>query len=94
MFVEEGSVFAMQKEKGIFAKTCLFKLVWSVLIKMSSFVFKGKMVIVGDIAVGKTSLASRFVDDKFTQNHLSSVGGTLQELHSYHSCLFYKDVGG
>lgn len=42
---------------------------------MSSFVFKGKMVIVGDIAVGKTSLASRFVDDKFTKNHISSVGG-------------------
>ena len=45
---------------------------------MSSFVFKGKMVIVGDIAVGKTSLASRFVDDKFTKNHLSSVGGIYQ----------------
>ena len=44
---------------------------------MSSFVFKGKMVIVGDIAVGKTSLASRFVDDKFTKNHLSSVGGIV-----------------
>ena len=42
---------------------------------MSSFVFKGKMVIVGDIAVGKTSLASRFVDDKFTKNHIASVGG-------------------
>ncbi|KAK8818362.1 hypothetical protein WA556_006182, partial [Blastocystis sp. ATCC 50177/Nand II] len=41
---------------------------------MSSFVFKGKMVIVGDIAVGKTSLASRFVDDKFTKNHNASVG--------------------
>ncbi|KAK8804148.1 RAS-related protein RABa4d-like protein [Blastocystis sp. subtype 4] len=41
---------------------------------MSSYVFKGKMVIVGDIAVGKTSLASRFVDDKFTKNHIASVG--------------------
>ena len=35
------------------------------------------MVIVGDIAVGKTSLASRFVDDKFTRNHIASVGGIL-----------------
>ena len=35
------------------------------------------MVIVGDIAVGKTSLASRFVDDKFTKNHIASVGGTV-----------------
>lgn len=44
---------------------------------MSSYVFKGKMVIVGDIAVGKTSLASRFVDDKFTKNHIASVGGKV-----------------
>ena len=44
---------------------------------MSSFVFKGKMVIVGDIAVGKTSLASRFVEDKFPKNHIASVGGIL-----------------
>ena len=35
------------------------------------------MVIVGDIDVGKTSLASRFVDDKFTRNHIASVGGIL-----------------
>ena len=46
---------------------------------MSSYVFKGKMVIVGDIAVGKTSLASRFVDDKFTRNHIASVGGILYD---------------
>ena len=32
------------------------------------------MVIVGDIAVGKTSLASRFVEDKFPKNHIASVG--------------------
>ena len=44
---------------------------------MSSFVFKGKMVIVGDIAVGKTSLASRFVEDKFPKNHIARVGGIL-----------------
>ena len=47
---------------------------------MSSFVFKGKMVIVGDIAVGKTSLASRFVDDKFTKNHIANVGGCAVHL--------------
>lgn len=38
------------------------------------------MVIVGDIAVGKTSLASRFVDDKFTKNHIASVGGCAVRL--------------
>ena len=36
---------------------------------MSSYVFKGKMVIVGDI-----------VDDKFTKNHIASVGGTVLKL--------------
>lgn len=60
---------------------------------MSSFVFKGKMVIVGDIAVGKTSLASRFVDDKFTKNHLSSVGGNVIGIVLTNSCVFYKDFG-
>ena len=42
---------------------------------MPSFVFKGKMVVVGDIAVGKTSLATRFTSDQFTRNHIASVGG-------------------
>lgn len=58
---------------------------------MSSFVFKGKMVIVGDIAVGKTSLASRFVEDKFPKNHIASVGGNGCNLHFLHSCILYKN---
>ena len=50
------------------------------LTLMSSFIYKGKMVIVGDIAVGKTSLVSRFVEDKFSKNHIASVGGRNLEL--------------
>lgn len=58
---------------------------------MSSFVFKGKMVIVGDIAVGKTSLASRFVEDKFPKNHIASVGGSECNLRVLYSCILYKN---
>lgn len=61
-------------------------------IKMSSFVFKGKMVIVGDIAVGKTSLASRFVDDKFTKNHNASVGGSDGSVNSRIVAYFTKTM--
>ena len=60
---------------------------------MSSFVFKGKMVIVGDIAVGKTSLASRFVEDKFTRNHVSSVGGMNYNIDAKNSCVFDENHG-
>ena len=59
---------------------------------MSSFVFKGKMVIVGDIAVGKTSLASRFVDDKFTKNHNASVGGSDGSANSRIVAYFTKTM--
>lgn len=61
-------------------------------INMSSFVFKGKMVIVGDIAVGKTSLASRFVDDKFTKNHNASVGGKSELANSCVVAYFTKTM--
>lgn len=36
--------------------------------------YKGKLVIVGDIAVGKTSLLSRFVYGKFYADQRSSIG--------------------
>eukprot|EP00501_MAST-03F_sp_TOSAG23-6_P000812 GSMAST32.ASY1.ANO1.842.1 assembled CDS len=38
------------------------------------FVFKGKLVVVGDIAVGKTSIVSRFIDNKFEKDQRSSIG--------------------
>ena len=39
-----------------------------------NFIFKGKLVVVGDIAVGKTSIVSRLTENKFVQNQPSSVG--------------------
>lgn len=37
-------------------------------------VVKGKMVIVGDIAVGKTSILGRYVSNKFNRDQRSSIG--------------------
>lgn len=48
-------------------------------------------MIVGDIAVGKTSLASRFVEDKFPKNHIASVGGSESNLRILCSCILYKN---
>ena len=39
-----------------------------------NFIFKGKLVVVGDIAVGKTSIVSRLTENKFVQTQPSSVG--------------------
>lgn len=48
-------------------------------------------MIVGDIAVGKTSLASRFVEDKFPKSHIASVGGSERNLLVLYSCILYKN---
>ena len=58
---------------------------------MSSFVFKGKLVIVGDIAVGKTSLASRFVEDKFPKNYYASIGVNECILNMLDSIILYQN---
>ena len=42
-------------------------------IKMGS-VFKWKIVMVGDFAVGKTSLVRRFVFDEFSDSYLTTIG--------------------
>lgn len=39
--------------------------------------FKGKCIIVGDSAVGKTSLISCFVEHKFPQDYLPTIGTNL-----------------
>eukprot|EP00941_MAST-03F_sp_MAST-3F-sp1_P003574 g3574.t1 len=39
-----------------------------------NFIFKGKLVIVGDVAVGKTSIVSRFIDRTFKKDQRSSIG--------------------
>lgn len=37
-------------------------------------VYRFKVILLGDIAVGKTSILSRFVDDKFTSEYKCNVG--------------------
>jgi GTPase SAR1 family protein len=36
--------------------------------------YRFKVILLGDIAVGKTSLLSRFVDDKYTSEYRCNVG--------------------
>ena len=36
---------------------------------------KLKVVVIGDVAVGKTSLAIRFTENKFGDSYVSTVGG-------------------
>ncbi|KAK3589749.1 hypothetical protein CHS0354_021075 [Potamilus streckersoni] len=45
----------------------------------SSFVniFKVKVVLVGDLGVGKTSIATRFVKGTFTPQYITTVGGSF-----------------
>ena len=61
---------------------------------MPSFVFKGKMVVVGDIAVGKTSLATRFTNDQFTRNHIASVGGISLNVYLMGSFILFQNIRG
>ncbi|KAJ3426707.1 ras and ef-hand domain-containing protein [Anaeramoeba flamelloides] len=39
--------------------------------------FTSKIVLLGDAAVGKTSLLQRFVSDKFSPNSMSTIGATF-----------------
>ena len=39
-----------------------------------SYDYLVKMVLIGDTAVGKTSLLVRFADDKYSQEHLPTIG--------------------
>ena len=39
--------------------------------------YRGKCIILGDPAVGKTSLLNRFVDDKFPEGYLPTVGANF-----------------
>ncbi|KAK8803734.1 hypothetical protein WA158_001428 [Blastocystis sp. Blastoise] len=41
---------------------------------MSMISFKGKVVVVGNVSVGKTSIAARFYENKFNKNSIPSVG--------------------
>jgi len=39
-----------------------------------------KLVVVGDVSTGKTSLCSRFIDDAFTSEHVSTIGAAFASL--------------
>ncbi|MBY9007387.1 MAG: GTP-binding protein [Candidatus Lokiarchaeota archaeon] len=39
--------------------------------------FRGKVVLLGDPAVGKTSLLNRYIDDKFPDEYLPTVGANF-----------------
>ena len=41
---------------------------------MDRIIFRFKVILLGDIAVGKSSLISRFVDEKYTNEYKCSVG--------------------
>ncbi len=57
-----------------------------------------KVIVLGDPAVGKTSLIRRFADDKFDQSYLPSIGAdfTLKivEFQKVQAILTIWDIGG
>lgn len=57
-----------------------------------------KVIVLGDPAVGKTSLIRRFADDKFEQSYLPSIGAdfTLKivEFQKVQAILTIWDIGG
>ncbi len=57
-----------------------------------------KMILFGTVAVGKTSLLERFVNDKFEENYICTLGYNVYEkLISYTECtisLVIYDIGG
>nr|KAF6414118.1 RAB29, member RAS oncogene family [Molossus molossus] len=45
-----------------------------------------KVLVVGDPAVGKTSLVQRYSQDSFNKHYKSTVGGTLRDLFTLPHC--------
>ncbi len=43
-------------------------------LMIDRIVYRFKVILLGDIAVGKTSILSRFVEDKFTSEYKCNVG--------------------
>ena len=54
---------------------------------MDQKVFRYKMVLFGDTAVGKTSLVERFINDKFEDSYMSTIGYNV-----YEKQIAYEDV--
>ena len=47
--------------------------------KQESKEFEIKICLLGDVNVGKTSIASRFCKDSFTENYMNTIGGAYQQ---------------
>ncbi|NVM28643.1 MAG: GTP-binding protein [Candidatus Helarchaeota archaeon] len=65
---------------------------------MAQKVFRYKMVLFGDTAVGKTSLVERFINDKFEDSYMSTIGYNVYEKQiAYENVvisLMIFDIGG
>ena len=49
------------------------------LKKTESKEFEIKICLLGDVSVGKTSIASRFCKNSFTDNYINTIGGAYQQ---------------
>ena len=47
--------------------------------KKESKEYEIKICLLGDVSVGKTSIASRFCKDSFTENYMNTIGGAYQQ---------------
>jgi len=53
---------------------CEFPIINNKFLKMTSYDYLVKLLLIGDSGAGKTSLLLRFSDDKFDSNLLSTIG--------------------
>jgi small GTP-binding protein len=61
-------------------------------------IFRYKMILFGSSGVGKTSLVERFVNDKFEENYISTIGYNVYEKwitqNGFVISLMIYDIGG
>ena len=61
-------------------------------------IMRYKMILFGNEGVGKTSLVERFVNDKFSQNYIATIGYNVYEKRIFHNdaiiSLMVYDIGG
>ena len=44
-----------------------------------SKIIEAKIVLLGDVSVGKTSIASRYCKNSFNEHHINTIGGAYQQ---------------